>query len=72
MKYTFTNEVSRGLDIYPESFNTPSETFNSCRELKISIPKPLVNSDKGDEEGVVQNNSSSLHAGKTKCKQTHI
>lgn len=68
--YTLADEVSQGVDMYPRSFNTPSETLSSWRELESSIPKPLVNSDKVDEDGAVENNASSLHTNED-VKKTH-
>lgn len=67
---TLAEKVSAAPERYPDNLNTPSEKFNSHRELETSFPKDLATSGKGETEGNVQNNSSSLHSESVTCKQS--
>lgn len=53
--------MSEGPEMHPESFNTPSDTLRSLKELDTSIRKLLESIGKGEGEGPVQSSSSSLH-----------
>lgn len=65
--YTFPANVSQGPDMYPEIFNIPSDTSNSCSVKEGSRPRPLFNNGRGEDEGCAHSNSSSLYLEKKKC-----
>lgn len=66
--YTFPGNVLPGPDMYPEIFNIPSDTSNSCSIMEGSRPRPLFNNGKGEDDGCALSNSSSLYLKKKKCE----
>lgn len=60
-EHTFTEKVSLGPQMYPDSFNCPTDTSSLCRELEASTPKPLFSKGKGEDEGYKLRSSSPLH-----------